>query len=61
MHFGLPEKGSDLSLLLRRSITLSILYYNYHENTLRLETRKKSAVLDHWGKGAPTKVRVTLT
>ena len=36
------------------SITISILYFNYHENAIRLETRKKSAILDHWGKGAPS-------
>ena len=40
------------------SITISILYFNYHENTIRMETRKKGAILDHWGKGAPSKEEI---
>ena len=40
------------------SITTSILYFNFHENAIRMETRKKSAILDHWGKGAPSKEEI---
>ena len=40
------------------SITTSILYFNFHENAMRMETRKKSAILDHWGKGAPSKEEI---
>jgi hypothetical protein len=40
--------------------TIAVLYVNYCENTTRKNTKIKGVVLDHWGKGAPTKKEMDL-
>ncbi len=34
---------------------MSVLYWNYYETVNRRLTKRQGIILDHWGKGAPTK------
>lgn len=36
-------------------LTFAVLYWNYYETLNRRLTKKQGVILDHWGKGAPSK------
>ena len=60
MRYHKPISISFLTVGAIMLMTLSVLYWNYHENIHRRMTKKHGLVLDHWGKGAPTELETRL-